>query len=320
MSEATPLVSILINNYNYGSFLSQAVDSALNQTYQNIEVIVIDDGSQDNSPAVIRSYGDKVTPVLKENGGQASALNAGFAKSRGDIICLLDADDIYLPDKVLEVVSVFNKDNTIDWFFHRSTPYQSDQLVDKRLPAFFREICEQNTKVSPRKIDFRQEVRQAQTPDFAPATSNICLSRALAQKIFPMPEVPGNSGVAISDLYIKLLAVGLGVGYQTERNLCIFRLHRNIYSSTNFINRRKIGAEISIATGYWIRAKDPDFEKLSNKLLAKGVSLTKKSKPGDKSIHSLIKKYLSNTNFINKIRLNFMIFYYSIKLSFVEMI
>ncbi len=74
-----PLVSILINNYNYGRFLSKAIDSALNQEYQNIEVIVVDDGSTDDSRKIIESYGERIKPVLKENGGQASAFNAGFS-------------------------------------------------------------------------------------------------------------------------------------------------------------------------------------------------------------------------------------------------
>jgi glycosyltransferase involved in cell wall biosynthesis len=69
-----PLVSILINNYNYGRFLTEAIDSALNQTYSNIEVIVVDDGSTDNSQEIIKSYQDKIIPILKPNGGQASAI------------------------------------------------------------------------------------------------------------------------------------------------------------------------------------------------------------------------------------------------------
>ena len=98
ISNKSPLVSILINNYNYAQYLSQAIDSALGQTYTNTEIIVVDDGSTDNSREIINSYGNQIISVLKENGGQASAINAGFAASKGDIICLLDADDIFLPD------------------------------------------------------------------------------------------------------------------------------------------------------------------------------------------------------------------------------
>src|ERR1700690_294673 len=107
MSEA--LVSIIINNYNYARFLSTAIDSALSQSYRSIEVIVVDDGSTDNSRDIISAYGDRVIAVLKGNGGQASAFNAGVSASHGDIICFLDADDLFYRWKVSRVVEAFCK-------------------------------------------------------------------------------------------------------------------------------------------------------------------------------------------------------------------
>src|ERR1700719_288784 len=87
------LVSIIIPNYNYARYLRIAIDSALAQTYAPVEVIVVDDGSTDNSREVIESYGDRITPIIKTNGGHGSALNAGYAASRGEIVIFLDADD-----------------------------------------------------------------------------------------------------------------------------------------------------------------------------------------------------------------------------------
>ncbi len=103
-----PLVSIIITSYNYERFLRDAIDSALNQTYGNTEVIVVDDGSTDNSREIIDSYGKRVTPVLKENGGQASAFNAGFSLSKGDIVIFLDSDDRLCLNAVEEVVRVWH--------------------------------------------------------------------------------------------------------------------------------------------------------------------------------------------------------------------
>lgn len=105
-----PLVSIIINNYNYGRFLKQAIDSSLNQTYTDIEIIVVDDGSQDGSREIILSYGDRIVPVLKPNSGQASAMNSGFRISRGEIIVFLDADDYFLPHAVSTIVSHWKPD------------------------------------------------------------------------------------------------------------------------------------------------------------------------------------------------------------------
>lgn len=103
-----PLVSALITSYNYGLYLREAVDSALNQTYPNIEVIVVDDGSTDNSPEIMASYGDRIIPIYKKNGGHVSAVNAGYAASQGQILCFLDSDDVWLPQKVETVVEAFN--------------------------------------------------------------------------------------------------------------------------------------------------------------------------------------------------------------------
>jgi glycosyltransferase involved in cell wall biosynthesis len=98
-------VSIVINNFNYARFLAQSIDSALAQTYPRIEVVVVDDASQDGSAEVIRGYGDRVLPVFQDrNGGQGAALNAGFAGSRGDIVIFLDADDYLYPHAVARVV------------------------------------------------------------------------------------------------------------------------------------------------------------------------------------------------------------------------
>jgi len=86
-------VSIVINNYNYAEYLRDAIDSALNQTASPREVIVVDDGSTDDSRAIIRSYGNRIIPVFQENGGQRKAYNSGFRVASGELILFLDADD-----------------------------------------------------------------------------------------------------------------------------------------------------------------------------------------------------------------------------------
>jgi glycosyltransferase involved in cell wall biosynthesis len=102
-----PLVSIIVNNHNYGRFLRDAIDSALGQTYPYTEVVVVDDGSTDDSPDIIASYGDRIVPVLKENGGQGSAVNAGFAASQGELVVFLDADDYLFPTTVERMVAAW---------------------------------------------------------------------------------------------------------------------------------------------------------------------------------------------------------------------
>src|SRR5579871_1139663 len=101
-----PLVSIIIDNYNYGRFVQDALDSALGQTYPHKEVIVVDDGSTDDSRAVIRRYAGRVRTLFKKNGGQSSAFNAGLRLSRGEVICFLDADDTLHPRTLEQAVDL----------------------------------------------------------------------------------------------------------------------------------------------------------------------------------------------------------------------
>jgi glycosyltransferase involved in cell wall biosynthesis len=106
-ADPMPLVSIIIRNFNYGSFLKDALDSALAQTYREVEVIVVDDGSTDNSREILRDYQDRCRIVLQQNGGEGAAVNVGFRHARGVIILYLDADDVLFPATVSTVVAVW---------------------------------------------------------------------------------------------------------------------------------------------------------------------------------------------------------------------
>jgi glycosyltransferase involved in cell wall biosynthesis len=97
--------SIVINNYNYARFLSQAIESALGQAYRDTEVIVIDDGSTDNSAEVIKSYGNRIIPVFKNNSGQSSCYSRGFEVASGDLVLFLDADDYLHSHCISEVIN-----------------------------------------------------------------------------------------------------------------------------------------------------------------------------------------------------------------------
>lgn len=102
-----PRLSFVIANYNYERFLADAITSALAVDWPDIEVIVVDDGSTDNSRTVIERFGKRVTAILKENGGQRRANNDGFAASTGDIVTFLDADDLVERDYAREVVAAW---------------------------------------------------------------------------------------------------------------------------------------------------------------------------------------------------------------------
>jgi glycosyltransferase involved in cell wall biosynthesis len=106
-----PLVSIIIPVYNGSNFLSQAIDSALAQTYKNLEIIVVNDGSKDGGATeqIAQSFGDKIKYFPKENGGVSSALNHGIKQMRGEWFSWLSHDDLYEEDKVERQIVEINK-------------------------------------------------------------------------------------------------------------------------------------------------------------------------------------------------------------------
>ena len=95
-----PLVSIVIPVYNGENYIRSAIDSAINQTYSNIEVIVVNDGSTDNTEEIVLSYGNKVRYYKKDNGGVATAVNFGVSKMKGEYFSWLSHDDYYSPNKI----------------------------------------------------------------------------------------------------------------------------------------------------------------------------------------------------------------------------
>jgi glycosyltransferase involved in cell wall biosynthesis len=212
MHQSQPLVSILINNYNYEIYLREAIESALNQTYRNTEVIVVDDGSTDKSRKIIASYQNKIIPVFKQNGGQASAFNAGFEVSQGEIICLLDSDDVWLPQKVEKVVEAFCSYPNAAVVYHRV------QNIDEAgIP---------NGKPWPPYKPIRgnissQVVRTGGWWPYPPSTA-LSFSRAFMSKVMNVPE--GEYRIC-ADSYLADLAPFWGEVVGIDQVLSSYRIH-----------------------------------------------------------------------------------------------
>ncbi len=149
-----PCVSVLIIAYNKADTLPAAIDSVLRQTYTDFEILVIDDGSTDDTAERIKPYGHKIRTLIKENGGTGSARNLGIRSARGKYVAFLDGDDLWLPNKLEVQMRVFDREpgliasqtsaycvdphlNVIE--IRRCTPSQDtlmDFLLFQNLPAF----------------------------------------------------------------------------------------------------------------------------------------------------------------------------------------
>lgn len=103
-----PLVSIIVPSYNVEAYLADAIDSALAQTYPTVEIVVVNDGSTDATPRIMDRYGDAIVAVHQENGGLAAARNAGLRVARGEFLALLDADDLWFPERLERLVGLLD--------------------------------------------------------------------------------------------------------------------------------------------------------------------------------------------------------------------
>ena len=110
---STTAVDVVVTNHNYARFLPEAIESACAQTHPEVRVVVVDDGSTDGSREVLQGYADRVEVVLKERGGQASALNAGLERCRGEALLVLDADDRLRPRAAERVARAFAADPSL---------------------------------------------------------------------------------------------------------------------------------------------------------------------------------------------------------------
>ena len=140
MSEKRPLASVIMPVFNGEKYLREAIESVLGQTYEPIEIIVVDDGSTDNSAAVARSFDSRVQYVYQNNNGVGAALNRGIELSRGCFLSFLDADDLWKRDKLMHQMTVFEDNPDMDIVFGQVKQFYSPELDENqrkriRIPA-----------------------------------------------------------------------------------------------------------------------------------------------------------------------------------------
>jgi glycosyltransferase involved in cell wall biosynthesis len=202
-------VSIIINNYNYARFLPRAIESALTQTHRHVEVIVVDDGSTDGSRDIIRQYGKRICCVVKENGGQASAFNTGFAASTGTIILFLDADDILEPHAAAALAAAW-RPNVGKVQFPLTAVDADERPLGYLLPR---------DRMCPGKeIELLKSYGYYPSP---PSTGN-AYARSTVEQLLPMPEEKWRLN---ADTYLIALAPFLGAVICLSEPLARYRIH-----------------------------------------------------------------------------------------------
>jgi glycosyltransferase involved in cell wall biosynthesis len=217
-----PFVTALIDTYNHEAFIEEAISSVLKQDFpaSETEILVVDDGSTDNTPEVVRKFAPRVRPLRKINGGQASAFNAGIPEARGEIVAFLDGDDWWAPNKLTAIAKAFAADADIGLVGHGVT----EVYLDGR----------QRTEMLRDDYRFRitstEEAKKFRMSRSFLGTSRMAYRREILRRIGRVPE----SLKFEADEYLFTLA-GLFADVMILReSFTFYRLHdRNLFQFTN---------------------------------------------------------------------------------------
>lgn len=220
-----PLVSVLIASWNYGRFVGAAIESALRQSYENLEVVVVDDGSTDDSCRVVQGYADRdlrVRLIRKPNGGAASALNRAFAESHGEIVCFLDADDLWASDKLARIVAAFRDHPDSGLATH---PLEIIDGEGRRTGEF-------------RCVDgglLGEDIATLRMGHLFPVSSGLSFRRAVLDHVMPIPEERFRSA---ADLAIAYAAAILTRTTFLPQMLASYRVHGDNLTGTTLTAAR----------------------------------------------------------------------------------
>jgi hypothetical protein len=217
-----PPVTVLIDTYNHERFIEQAITSVLEQdmSMADVEIIVVDDGSTDRTPEIIRAYEPRVRLIRKRNGGQGSAFNAGISECRGEIIAFLDGDDWWAPEKLRRVVEAMESDPAVGIVGHGYIlvyPDGRQQMHVLREGFRFRA----NTLEGALLLRVRGAFL---------GTSRIAVRSNVLQQVLPVPETI----MIQADEYLSTISAALCDVRILPEPLFYYRLHdSNAYQMTN---------------------------------------------------------------------------------------
>jgi Glycosyl transferase family 2 len=173
-----PFISVVIDTFNHERYIEQAIVSVLEQDFprSDVEILVVDDGSTDRTPEIVRKFEPKVRLLQKQNGGQASAINFGTAHAKGDLVAFLDGDDLWLPNKLTRVAEEFKKEPRPVLAYHK---FSFSDLRDGCTwdPGFFNDVSG----------DVLADRRKLLTYRAAP-TSSLVFRREILERLMPIPE------------------------------------------------------------------------------------------------------------------------------------
>jgi glycosyltransferase involved in cell wall biosynthesis len=271
----TTPVSIIIPCYNQGAFLREAIESCLSQRHPSLEIVVVDDGSTDNTAEVARSFGGAITLTQQSNRGLAAARNAGIRASRGQYVALLDSDDVCLPDRIQLQAGYLDEHPSIGLVASDAWLYDGTQRLALRSTI-------SGSPKNPR--NFRWETR-----DFCMTPSTAMFRRACFEQTAQFNEQLRRA--AEDWLFAVQLAVDHDLAYLSTPTI-LYRVHAN--NATK--NRELVNSENRIAADAivsWPRFRDypPSFR---SKLLIYRSATCWRHEPKHRALSFLLRGLLTD--------------------------
>lgn len=209
-TEHVPTVTVVTAAYNAASWLAETIESVQAQSFRDFEHIIVDDGSTDDTPEVVRRYGDAVRYIRTPNGGASAARNTGIRAARGTYIAFLDHDDLWTPDKLECQLTLHNSDSLIAW------SYTDAAFFD---PATGHTLHLASDKARPHQGDVLEALLFG---NFIPFSSSL-VHRSLFAKYGLLDERPERRHIDDWDFWLRLAAEH-SVGY-VDRPLLRYRWH-----------------------------------------------------------------------------------------------
>lgn len=217
-----PFVTVLVDTYNHEPFIEEAINSVLAQEFpaSETEILVVDDGSTDRTPDLVRKFGPRVHLLRKINGGQASAFNAGIREARGEIVAFLDGDDWWVPGKLTAVAGVFAAEAGVGLVGHGITHIYPDG----------RQHAELTREISRFRITSAAEARMFCTRRGLLGTSRMAYRSEILRRIGAVPEALTFE----ADEYLFSIAGFFADVMILRESLTFYRLHdRNLFQLAN---------------------------------------------------------------------------------------
>ena len=216
-----PIVSALIDTYNQEHFIEQAIVSVLEQglSPSELEIVVVDDGSTDNTASVVTKFAPRIRYIHKKNGGQASAFNAAIPETNAPIVAFLDADDWWAKGKLRAVLDAFEQNPGIaavghGYFEVRDDSSRTEPVVPQKTYSL--------------NLANAEAARVARSGCAFLSTSKLAIRRHALDRIGPIPE----QFIFCADSILMALALALGGAIVLDQPLGFYRLHRgNLYES-----------------------------------------------------------------------------------------